>query len=141
MPGLVIMLGALLATVGCDQPWNGGSAIELDASAGMSGFMMADHLAATIVKSTDTSEVGRKLTFVNVNTDAPMVVFETGLQSPLKKVHEDNTSMTLVLVGSGTGSVDAFVIDKTTGLFARGTATAASTAAGIRAHAAVGSLK
>jgi hypothetical protein len=97
-------------------------ALGLTLVAGTPGFIMSDNLMGTVLKSSARSDVGKKITFVGLLTDAPKIVFESGLTSPVQKVYEGPKTMTLVLVASGTGSVDAFVIDKETGKFSRGEA-------------------
>lgn len=92
----------------------------------------------TVLRSSDQAEVGKKLTFVGLLSAAPKVVSEDGVTSPLQKVHEDADLMTLLLVASGTGSVDAFVIDKRTGKFARAVA---GKLAGVYVLASVGTCR
>src|SRR5687768_8819978 len=83
---------------------------------------MADDLVGTILKSTNRAEVGNRITFVGLRTRNPKVIFENGATSPLRKVHETDNVLSAVLVASGSGSIDAFVIDKRTGKFARASA-------------------
>jgi hypothetical protein len=108
-----VLLAVVLATTCC------GCSGHLDRVAGTPGFVMSDNLMGTVLKASDRSEVGKRITFVGLLTDTPQVVFESGVTSPLKKVFEESESMTLLLVASATGSIDAFVIDKSTGKFSR----------------------
>jgi len=134
------ILPALILTIitsGCDRLSNQ-STIDFDSVAGTPAFVMADNLMGTILKSSDVKEVGKKVTFVGLHSSTPKVVFETGMTSPLQKIHEDNDSLTLLLVASLSGSTDAFVINKRTGKFARASA---GSFAGVYASASVGTCK
>ena len=86
------------------------------------GFVWSDNMMGTVLRSSDPDAVGKKVTFVGLGSQAPKVVFESGITSPLQRLYEDESTVTLVLVASGSGSLDGFVIDKTTGKFARATA-------------------
>jgi len=134
------ILPALILTIitsGCDRLSNQ-STIDFDSVAGTPAFVMADNLMGTILKSSDVKEVGKKVTFVGLHSSTPKVVFETGMTSPLQKIHEDNDSLTLLLVASLSGSTDAFVINKKTGKFARASA---GSFASVYASASVGTCK
>jgi len=134
------ILPALILTIitsGCDRLSNQ-STIDFDSVAGTPAFVMADNLMGTILKSSDVKEVGKKVTFVGLHSSTPKVVFETGMTSPLQKIHEDNHSLTLLLVASLSGSTDAFVINKKTGKFARASA---GSFASVYASASVGTCK
>jgi hypothetical protein len=106
---------------------------------------MAENLVGTIAKSSDHGNVGQHITFVGLHSTTPKVVFEnTGGTSPVQRVFEDDTTLTLVLVGSATGGVDAFVINKKTGLFANVSASGSLSTSenfGVSAVASVGSCK
>lgn len=82
-------------------------------------FLMTDNLMGTILQSSDRKEIGRKVSFIGLNSDQPKVLFESSVTFPLKKVFESEKTVSLVLVASGSGSIDGFVIDKTTGKFSR----------------------
>jgi hypothetical protein len=79
--------------------------------------------------------VGEVLTVINLRSDQPRVSFQTGVTSPVQRVYEDDSSVTLILIASGTGSIDAIIIDKESGKFARVQATKF---AGVHATAAIG---
>jgi len=131
---VLLAVGLGIIHCGCSR-----GLLDLEDVAGTPGFRMTDNLAATIIKSSDQSQVGYNLTFVGLQSGAPKVVFaEDGMTSPVEKVSEGEKSVTLLLVASGTGSVDAFVIDKETGHFARASAGAP---AGVYASASVGLCK
>lgn len=115
------------------------SEISLDsAQPGEPSFVMGDNLMGTLVKSSSRDEVGDRVTFVGLKSNKPKVVFETGGTSPLQKVFESESTLTVILVASGSGSIDAFVIDKKTGKFSRVTA---GNVGGVYASAAVGTIK
>jgi len=134
---ILLAIGLAMSYCGCSEPAERG-ALSLDDVAGTPGFVMADNLMGTVVRSSDRSDVGTKLTFVGLLSNAPKVVFESGITSPMQKVHEGPNSLTLLLVASGSGSVDVFVIDKVTGKFSRASA---GGVAGVYASASVGTCK
>lgn len=114
------------------------AALTLDDVARSPGFVMADNLVGTVLKSSNQAEVGRQLTFVGLLSAAPRIVFDSGMTSPVQKVADSPNAITLLLVASGSGSVDVFVIDKNAGKFSRA---AAGALAGVHALASVGMLK
>jgi len=134
---LLLAISLVLACSGCGRLMGRGP-LNLDDVAGSPGFAMTDNLMGTIVRSSDASDVGKKITFVGLRTEAPKVVFESGMTSPLMKVDDGPKTMTLLLVASGSGSVDAFVIDKMSGKFSRASA---GSFAGVYASASVGTCK
>ncbi|PIZ66812.1 hypothetical protein CO051_00590 [Candidatus Roizmanbacteria bacterium CG_4_9_14_0_2_um_filter_39_13] len=82
-------------------------------------FYMTDNIACQILESSSQDEIGRQISFINLNTDEPKVLFGEGGTSPMEKVHETGDTLVVQLIASGSGSVDTFVIDKKTGLFSR----------------------
>lgn len=82
-------------------------------------FIMSDNLMGTILQSSSKDEIGKKVSFIGLNSDSPKVLFESGMTSPLEKVFESKETMSLILVASGSGGIDGFVIDKTSGKFSR----------------------
>lgn len=105
---------------------------------GTPGFVWRPNIMGTIVRASNPSEIGKKVTFVGLNSSAPKVVFESGVTSPLQRLYEDEQTITLVLVATGSGSLDGFVIDKKTGKFARATA---GSFIGVYASASIGRVQ
>ena len=131
MVKFLLMLGLAIVLGGCE-----GGPLNLDSVNGTPGFRMTDNLVGSVLKSSSRKGVGEKLTFIGLNSGAPKVVFgESGMTSPLSKVFENEKMVTLLLVASGSGGVDAFVIDKQSGKFARA---AAGGLTGVHALASVG---
>lgn len=89
---------------------------------GESSFYLTANLSCQILESSSQDEVGRQISFINLNTDEPNVLFGEGGTSPMKKIYETDDTLVIQLVASGSGSVDTFVIDKKTGLFSRAAA-------------------
>ncbi len=102
------------------------------------GFQISNNLMGTILQSSDRKEIGQKISFIDLNTNDPKVLYESGVTSPMQKMFESEYTLTLQLVASGSGSVDTFIIDKKSGKFARATA---GSLAGVYASAALGTLK
>lgn len=128
---LLLLLAFTVVIGGCDA-----GRINLADVEGHSDFLLSDNLMGTVLKASAREDVGEKLTFVGLNTADPRVVFGgTGGNQPFTKVYETEKVVTLLWVATGTGSVDAFVIDKETGKFARA---AAGKFGGIYASASVG---
>ena len=98
-------------------------------------FIMADNLMCTIKDSSDKKEIGKKITFIGLTTTQPKAKFESGVTSPMQKMFESESTLTVLLIASGSGSVDAFVIDKKSGHFSRA---AAGSAAGVYSSASIG---
>jgi hypothetical protein len=73
-----------------------------------------------------------------LKTDSPKAIFEGGSSSPLTVAFNDNHTLTLLLVASASGSVDAIVIDKATGQFAR---SAAGSLLGLYSSSQLGTCK
>ena len=82
-------------------------------------FVMADNLMCTIKDSSDKKEMGKKITLIGLTTTQPKSKFESGTASPLQKVFESESTLTVQLIAAGSGSVDAFVINKKNGHFSR----------------------
>ena len=101
-------------------------------------FEMSDNMMGTVIRSSARADVGKKVTFVGLKSGQPKVVLRAGWTSPLQKMYKDYTTLTLVLVASGSGSVDAFVISKKTGKFARAAAGSGEVALGTHAIAWIG---
>jgi len=101
---------------------------------------MAEDLVGTVVKSSDPSVVGTRLTFAGVHSATPKVIFATGESSPLQRVFEDDGSMTLLLVASAAAGGDVYVINKKTGTFAAASAEILFSGA-IAATGSVGTFK
>ena len=102
------------------------------------GFIMADNLMCTIEVSSDKNEVGKKIALIGLKSQTPKVVYESGVTSPMVKVFESEKTLTIQLVATGSGSVDAIVIDKTTGRFSRATA---GSLMGVYSTASLGSCR
>lgn len=120
---------------GCSQ-WE--SNLDGNKLATTPGFLMSANLMGTIVQSSNKAEIGKKINFIALDSNISRVLFESGVASPFQKVYESEDKLTLVLVASGTGSVDTFVIEKKTGKFARA---AVGSVAGVYAQAALGVCK
>jgi len=101
-------------------------------------FMMADNLMCTITDSSDKKEIGRKITLMGLTTTQPKAKYESGVTSPLKKVFESESALTVLIIASGSGSVDAFIIDKKKGHFCRA---AAGSFAGVYSSASIGTCQ
>ncbi len=100
-----------------------------------SQFMMADNLMCKIVDGSNRNEIGNKITLMGLMSDQPKVKYESGTTSPMRKVFESESTLTIQLIASGTGSVDTFVIDKKKGYFSRAVA---GSLAGVYSDAAIG---
>jgi len=101
-------------------------------------FVMADNLMCTIKDSSDKKEIGKKITLMGLTTTQPKAKFESGTTSPLQKVFESESTLTVLIIASGSGSVDAFVIDKKNGHFSRAVA---GSVAGVYSSASVGTCQ
>ena len=101
-------------------------------------FVMADNLMCTIKDSSDKKEIGKKITVMGLTTTQPKAKFESGFTSPLQRVFESESTLTVLLIASGSGGVDAFVIDKKNGHFSRA---AAGSAAGVYSSASIGTCQ
>lgn len=82
-------------------------------------FYMSANLACKIIESSSKDKIGRQISFINLNSDEPKVLFGEGGSSPMKKIYETDDTLVVQLIASDSGSVDTFVIDKKTGLFSR----------------------
>lgn len=102
-------------------------------------FVMSDNLSCAVKKSSDKREIGTVLSLLGLKTDNPKLLSNSsGGTFPLTKLYEDEDTITVGLIASGSGSTDIFVVDKKTGEFAR---TASGTLAGIYAAASKGTCK
>ena len=99
---------------------------------------MADNLMCTIKDSSDKTEIGKKITLMGLTTTQPKAKFENGVTSPLQKVFESESTLTVLLIASVSGGVDAFVIDKKNGHFSRA---AAGFVAGVYSSASIGTCQ
>ena len=64
--------------------------------------------------------------------------YESGTTSPMQKIFESESTLTIQLIASGTGSTDTFVIDKKKGHFARAVT---GSLFGVYSDAAIGTCK
>lgn len=101
-------------------------------------FVMTDNLICTIKDSSDKKEIGKKITLIGLTTKQPKAKFENGVTSPLQKVYESDATLTCLLIASGSGSVDTFVIDKKKGHFSRA---AAGSFAGLYSSSSIGTCQ
>ena len=101
-------------------------------------FIMADNLMCTIEVSSDKTEVGKKIALIGLKSQTPKAIYESGVTSPMVKVFESEKTLTIQLVATGSGSVDAIVIDKITGRFSRATA---GSLMGVYSTASLGSCR
>ena len=125
---MVLSLGLLFAC---------GSKLDSSSLSVNSQFMMADNLICTIKASSDKKEVGKKITLMGLTTIQPKAKYESGVTSPLQRVFESESTLTVLII-SGVGSVDAFVIDKKNGHFSRA---AAGSLAGVYSLASIGTCQ
>ncbi|MFQ5913463.1 MAG: hypothetical protein ACE5JS_09795 [Nitrospinota bacterium] len=79
------------------------------------GFIVADNLMCTIQVSSDKNEIGKDIILIGLKTQTPKVLFEGGATSPMVKVFESDKTLTIQLVATSSGGVDAIVLDKNTG--------------------------
>jgi len=82
-------------------------------------FTMTDNLMCIAKAASDSKEIGKRITLIGLTTTHPKVKYESGLTSPMQKVFESKSTLTIQLIASSSGSVDSFVIDKTKGHFSR----------------------
>ena len=109
-----VLVFTLFFLVGCNDTLD-----EKQISANPS-FVMGNKLMGTIVQSSDKNDIGKKLTFTNLNTHYPEILFENGMSYMFEKRFENERTLSLVLAGeSKSGGIDSFVIDKKTGKFSR----------------------
>lgn len=109
---------------------------------GTPGFIMANNLMGIIEWSSDKSKIGEKFAFIDLLSEKPKVLYESGVTSSMNKVFESEKTLTILLVAGGSGSTDTFTINKKTGTFARATTSAALLdSMEVDATASVGTLK
>jgi hypothetical protein len=92
---------------GIDQPIEGNSS-----------FVFGNNLQCETLVSTQTEDVGKTITLMDLGTDQPRALFSSGTDSPMKKVSEYDDTLTIQLATAG-GSIDSITLDKQTGVFAR----------------------
>lgn len=105
---------------------------------GEPNFVMKSSMMCTIVDATDHDDIGKRLTFVDLDTANPRMVFEKGGYEPFRRVFDDSETVSAVFVAEGSGGIDAFVIDKKTGKFSR---VSAGSMVGAYSYASVGVCK
>lgn len=101
-------------------------------------FIMANNLMCIIKDSSDKKDVGKKITLMRLTTTQPEAKFESGVTSPLQKAFESELTLTVLLIASGSGGVDVFVVDKKNGHFSRA---AAGSVAGVYSSASIGTCQ
>lgn len=126
---MVLSFGALFAC---------GSKLDSSSLPQNPQFMMVDNLMCTIKDSSDKKEIGEKITLMGLSTTQSKAKYESGVTSPLQKVFESASTLTVLIIASGSGSVDAFVIDKKNGHFSRA---AAGSLAGVYSSASIGTCQ
>jgi len=105
---------------------------------GTPGFLMTNNLSCQILYSTNKEDIGKSISLLNLFSDSPGFLSYRGGTSPIQKVYETNDQLTMLLVASGSGSIDAFVLNKKTGEFSR---VSAGSLAGVYAVASKGNCK
>ena len=101
-------------------------------------FIMSDNLICTINTSSDKAEIGNRIALIGLSTPKPKVKFENGVTSPMQKVFESEKTLTILLIATGSGSVDTFVINKVNGQFSNA---AAGNLLGVYSSAALGTCQ
>lgn len=81
-------------------------------------FKMADALVCTIETSTNSAEIGKKISLSGLTSDAPKAVYENFIRSAMVRIFESEATLVIQLVATISGSVDTIVIDKQSGRFA-----------------------
>lgn len=82
---------------------------------GRPGFVMSNNLSCTVLYSTEAKGAGKKISLLDMKSDRPRVLFESGTDSPMQKLFETESLLVIQLIASGTGSVDTFHLDKRRG--------------------------
>ena len=118
---IIVIVAAAAFTAGHLTPKSSNNLTE-NKIKGESSFYMTANLSCQILESSSRDKVGRQISFINLNTNNPRVLFGEGGTSPMKKIYETDDTLVIQLVASGSGSVYTFVIDKKTGLFSRAAA-------------------
>lgn len=93
--------------------------LETEEIKGTPSFIMANNLSCQILYSTNKEDVGKYISLLNLFSDVPRALFPSGVDSPMQKAYETENVLTMILIASGSGGIDAFVLDKKTGIFAR----------------------
>jgi hypothetical protein len=104
-------------------------------------FIMDNDLACTVYQSTDEKDIGRQISILDLETDAPRILYGSrlnenggGAKESMIKHYEDANTLTLRFKAR-VSSVSTFVINKKDGKFAR---IAAGNLGGVYAHASLG---
>lgn len=105
-------IGQYLTERSIQRLWN-------DEIKGSPTFSISSNLSCTIVNSTQKDRINENISFINVETSNPTVLFgNSGTTSPMTKVTDDSEMVVLQLI-TAAGSIDAFNIDKKSGVFTR----------------------
>ena len=83
-----------------------------------SSFLFGNNLQCVVISSTEKADIGKTISLLGLETDRPHALFDSGTDSPMKKVSEYENALAIQLV-TPSGSIDSILLDKKTGLFVR----------------------
>jgi len=110
---ILVLVLLLLSTVYCKE-------FSAKKIKGNDFFKLKPVIHSTIVKSTDSSDKNKKITFLDLDNESPKVIIgDSEARYPLKIIYKSEETLTVQLVASGTGSVDTFVINLNNGKYVR----------------------
>lgn len=92
---------------------------EIEEVEGVPGFLMMNNLSCQILYSTNREDVDKNISLLDLFSNSPGFLSPNGGTSPMQKMYETEDVLTMLLVASGSGSIDGFVLNKKTGTFAR----------------------
>jgi len=110
---LFLFLIAAMLLAGCTK--TGGT--------GNSGFFLYDNELLCDVATDESSDnigdsyKGKTITITGLLGDEQRVIYPHGGSSPMKKIFDSESTVTIQLVASGSGSTDTFTVNKKTGEF------------------------
>ena len=82
-------------------------------------FIFRNNLSGIIIKSNEKRQIGRVITFTDLESTNPKLIFDNSTTYPLNKFCESDNILLIGLIASGTCSSDIFLINKKNGNFVR----------------------
>jgi len=86
---------------------------------GAPDFQYKTNLDCVVKISTNPNEVDSAVSFVDLDTTAPKVLYQADRQIPVDKIYDNNGRLILQTVAGGNANVETFLINKETGVFAK----------------------
>ncbi len=86
---------------------------------GAPDFQYKPKLDCTVKISTNNNELGSAISFADLDTVTPKVLYQVDRPISVDKIYDNNGRIILQTIAGGNANVETFIINKETGVFAK----------------------